>query len=563
MNLITDPWIPVVRRDGQNDLIAPWQIAETENPVVEINAPRPDFQGALYQFLIGLLQTYFAPEDKDQWIKLWREIPKSSDLASCFSKGAFAFELDISNGPAFMQEHLDTKNHNDDFAKAELLPIEDLIGGALSDNTRKGNKDLFVKSGKIKTISPYFAALGLYNMQISGVLAWGQHRVGLRGNAPLTTLILPDDKRHDQLWKKLWLNVICQEDLDLLPGDIKKNHPSDIHPWLAKTRISPNKESTSPSDAHPLQHYWPMPRRIKLKIENVEGKYCDLTGIPIKQGVSYYQRVPDGVYYTNGWMHPLTPYTRSASDQFPKAIGGSVAAEGFRQWVALNYDEYFDNKNKKMRWGRAFLVNQFYEERRGKSVKTRLWCFGYDANNANVKCWYESLLPTFDLTSVEINALKSHVSDLLQIAYQLVDELIESLIRAWFRPQINSNGKQSWNHAKSTINKAGHLSTYRTIKDEYWEQLEADFSESIFKLIKYGNTSGRPFHIYKEWLKAIQKHCLKYFDNNALNEAIEESDMRRAVDAKQYLLNALYPKKKGLIKDVNDYNSGKEVVREK
>jgi CRISPR system Cascade subunit CasA len=67
MNLITDPWIPVIRRNGP-DKIKPWQIAETDNPVMELNAPRPDFQGALYQFLIGLVQTCFAPEDEDEWL---------------------------------------------------------------------------------------------------------------------------------------------------------------------------------------------------------------------------------------------------------------------------------------------------------------------------------------------------------------------------------------------------------------------------------------------------------------------------------------------------------------
>ena len=66
MNLITDPWIPVIRKDGP-DKSCPWQIVEAENPVIEINAPRPDFQGALYQFMIGLLQTCFAPEDEDEW----------------------------------------------------------------------------------------------------------------------------------------------------------------------------------------------------------------------------------------------------------------------------------------------------------------------------------------------------------------------------------------------------------------------------------------------------------------------------------------------------------------
>ncbi|MEI8210467.1 MAG: type I-E CRISPR-associated protein Cse1/CasA [Methylococcales bacterium] len=414
MNLITDDWIPVIRQNGQLDTIAPWQIAEVDNPVVEIVAPRPDFQGALYQLLIGLLQTCFAPEDEYQWLEYWEKVPELKELQTSFDKVVFAFELDAVDGPTFMQEHPDTVNHNEVFDNADWLPIEDLIGGALSDNTRKGNKDLFDKSGQIQLISIYWAALALFNMQITGVLAWGQHRLGLRGNAPLTTLIMPDEKQQSTLWQKLWLNVIYQEDIDLMPGDIDKNTLPSIFPWLAKTRVSPKKEPTSPSDAHPLQHYWPMPRRIKLKVETVNSK-CDLTGISISQGVSHYQRIKDGVYYTNGWVHPLTPYSRLAKDQFPKPIVGKLAGDGFRHWVALNYDEYADTENKKMRWGRALVVKHFYDEKPIINIKTKLWCFGYDANNANVRCWYESAMPTFNLPAKDVDALTEIILKVGQI----------------------------------------------------------------------------------------------------------------------------------------------------
>ena len=67
MNLITEPWIPVIRQDGPGKIM-PWQIVETENPVIEINAPRPDFQGALYQFMIGLSYICLTTEGKDEWV---------------------------------------------------------------------------------------------------------------------------------------------------------------------------------------------------------------------------------------------------------------------------------------------------------------------------------------------------------------------------------------------------------------------------------------------------------------------------------------------------------------
>lgn len=556
MNLITDPWIPVIRKDGA-DTIMPWQIAEAENPVIEINAPRPDFQGALYQFLVGLLQTCFAPEDEDEWEERWKKLPTKDELKTAFEKMKDAFELDNLSVPAFMQEHPGTDNHDEVFKKAEWLPIEDLIGGALSDNTRKNNKDLFVKTKQIELVSPYWAALALFNLQITGVLAWGKHRVGLRGNAPLTTLVMLNSKQ-SSLWKKLWLNVIYREDIDLIPGDSDKKDRSDIFPWMGKTRTSPNKKLTSPSDANPLQHYWAMPRRIRLKVEPVKGQ-CDVSGKDIEKGVKFYKRVPDGVYYTNGWVHPLTPYTRSAKNRFPKSIEGKYAGEGFRQWVSLNYDEYADENDSKNRWGRALVVKHYYDEK-PRVTNTRLWCFGYDATNANVKCWYESIMPTFQVSNDDVDALKDHVSDALQIAYQLLEELRFSLIRAWFRPQTDSSGKQKWNHVKSAIKKVGHLSTYKNIEHEYWENLEKDFSAMLSELIAYGQTPGKPLHVYVQWVKAIQKHCRNYFDRNALGEAVDEMELKRVVEAKNYLLEALFPFKKSFLKEINEFRKEMEVT---
>jgi len=560
MNLITYPWIPVIRENGKQDKIIPWQIAESDNPVIEINAPRPDFQGALYQFLIGLLQTCFASEDEDEWLEYWEEVPNQDKLKAAFEKVQDAFELDNPDGPAFMQENPETNKHKEVFDQAEWLPIEDLVGGALSDNTRKGNKDLFVKTQQIEILSPYWAALALFNMQVTGVLAWGKHRVGLRGNAPLTTLVLPDFKQAT-LWQKLWLNVIFLEDMDLIPGDQDKKDISDVFPWMGKTRTSPDKKPTLPSDANPLQHYWAMPRRIRLKIEPVKGK-CDLSGDGLERGVKYYKRIKDGIYYTNGWVHPLTPYTRLAKNKFPRPIEGKNAGEGFRHWITLNFDEeYIDEENNKMRWGRALVVKHYYDEMKHKIlVNTKLWCFGYDADSANVKCWYESSIPTFKISNNDIDALKDHVSDALQIAYQLADELRFSLIRAWFKPQTDSSGKQKWSHITKAINKAGHLSSYKNIEYEYWENLEKHFSTMIYELIDFGNTSGKPMEIYKKWVKEIRQYCVKYFDQQALNQAVDDTDMKRVIEAKNYLWGALYPNKKSLLKDINECNKQMEVA---
>jgi len=233
---------------------------------------------------------------------------------------------------------------------------------------------------------------------------------------------------------------------------------------------------------------------------------------------------------------------------------GRYASEGFRQWVSLNFDEYTDEDNKKMRWGRALVAKHYYDEKKyGIKIQTKLWCFGYDADSANVKCWYESLMPIFQVSQGNIDDVKSSATEALQLAYQLADSLRFSLIRAWFRPQVDGNQKEKWTHIIKFINKAGYLSTYKKIEYEYWEYLEKHFLMMIYELIDLEKTAGKPMSIYQNWVKEIRQYCLKYFDQHALNEVTDGTDMKRAIKARNYLWNELYPQRKSLLKDINEF----------
>ena len=80
MNLITDAWIPVRHKNGKVNRIAPWQITEGEGVITVLASPRPDFNGALIQFLIGLLQTTFAPKNPREWRKWFQQPPGTEEL---------------------------------------------------------------------------------------------------------------------------------------------------------------------------------------------------------------------------------------------------------------------------------------------------------------------------------------------------------------------------------------------------------------------------------------------------------------------------------------------------
>ncbi len=114
MNLIHDAWIPVRRKNGEIVRIAPWQVTEGNGEeYVELAAPRPDFNGALIQFLIGLLQTACPPKNAGVWREWLKNPPKPDVLKKAFESVAKVFELG-GDGPHF---HAGSDAQDQEFGK--------------------------------------------------------------------------------------------------------------------------------------------------------------------------------------------------------------------------------------------------------------------------------------------------------------------------------------------------------------------------------------------------------------------------------------------------------------
>ena len=98
-NLLTEKWIPVVDHDGNESTIAPWEVADKK--WADIVTVRPDFRGALHEFLIGLFQTACAPKDEREWQQNLE--PSKEALRAQLEKLAPAFNLN-GDGFRFLQD---------------------------------------------------------------------------------------------------------------------------------------------------------------------------------------------------------------------------------------------------------------------------------------------------------------------------------------------------------------------------------------------------------------------------------------------------------------------------
>jgi len=503
MNLIEDPWIPIIRQDGQNEKIAPWQIVETQNPVMEINAPRPDFQGALYQFLIGLLQTAFAPEDHDEWLEYWDTMPTQDELKTCFNALAPAFILDHADGPAFMQD-LDLKT-------GEPKSIGALLIDAPGGKTSKDNLDHFIKRDMATQFCHACAATALFTLQLNAPSGGVGHRVGLRGGGPLTTLALPYEK--SPLWRTIWLNVL---DAESFCGRIQHTDPL-LFPWLGGTRVSDKHGvETHPENGHPLQMFWGMPRRIRLDIKRVHKGTCDLCGAEDENVFVAYQTQNYGTNYTGAWIHPLSPYRFDPKKQKPPlSLKGQQGGLGYQHWLGLVMTDPYNGDC-------AAKVTAAYMESRSRDIDAlkiaRLWCFGYDMDNMKARCWYDHVFPLFHIDATQRDNLLVWASDLIHAARETANLLKYQIKKAWFRRPSDVKGDMN------------------VVVFEFWQNSERQFFNILEKLVTLpGSQKQIPAQCCTDWLKTIRTLAFQLFDAWALEAPAEDMDMKRIINAREEL----------------------------
>ena len=390
-NLIHEPWLPMRRRSGSLELVPPWRITDriADDPFVACAWPRPDFNGAAQELLIGLLCTAAAPEDEDAWDDWWHEPPAPEVLEQRFSAIAHAFNLD-GGGPRFLQDL-------DPLDDADSKPVAALLIDTPGVQTLRNNADLFVKRGGAPVLCRAAASMALFTLNCYAPSGGAGHRTSLRGGGPMTTLIVAGHPRMgDTLWGRLWPNVEGREQIEERGnGTIPADDIERVFPWLAPTRTSNPKaggRDTTPDTVHPLQVYWGMPRRIRLRFEAAQKRGCALTAHNDRIVVSSYRTRNYGVNYAEGFAHPLTPYYRSNPKTVVK-LPAHPAPGGisFRLWPGLVVASKDGLREP------ARVIRHWLNERvRGLDPKTtpsRFVAFGYDMDNMKARAWIEGEMP--------------------------------------------------------------------------------------------------------------------------------------------------------------------------
>ncbi|WP_294030654.1 type I-E CRISPR-associated protein Cse1/CasA [Thiolapillus sp.] len=504
MNLLKPEWISVSLRNGTQEAVSVSALGRED--IVDITAPRADFRGAIYQLLVGLLQTAFAPKNHREWRQWWGAPPDAKTLEKALAPFVPAFNLFSSVGePAFMQDLTLEEGEQKDIA---ALFIE-----APGSKTLRDNQDHFVKRGAIGKLSPEAAALALFTLQINASSGGAGHRVSVRGGGPLTTLLLPsENSRNDCLWRRLWLNVLTKDDLAQLPGDHQDNSLGRIFPWMASTRTSEKKGmETYPNHAHPLQVYWSMPRRMRLQPSDQEGR-CDLTGQPATSRVDHYLTKNYGINYAGHWQHPLTPYVFESNKE-PLSIKAQPGGLGYRHWLGLAVTA----QQGKFTRTPALVVRCYFDRQdriQELDLNPRLWAFGYDMDNMKARCWYETEMPLFNLTQEAREDIAEQAQIMIEAATDVLKTLKSALKSAWFDRPKDAKGDMSF------------------IDANFWSVTETSFYRLLQQLVEKNGDDDAIDALLKSWARTLKDKAQKLFDQYALSSLNEDGDLKRVVKAR-------------------------------
>jgi CRISPR system Cascade subunit CasA len=525
-NLIHQPWIPIHRHDGREEWIRPWEITDhlqdATSPVAGLRAPRPDFNGALIQFLVGLVQTAFVPETEREWRKRLQQPPGPAKLQSAFEEHASAFELG-GDVPRFLQDH-------DTIPEAKNKPIAYLLVDSPSDNALRKNTDHFVKDRTAEQYGPACTAAALYALQTNAPQGGRGHRTSLRGGGPVSTLVLGRN-----LWHTIWLNVLPRSAVErggIANADAEVTVGADVYPWMAATRVSDDDTATTPDDVHPLQAFWGMPRRIYLEDPDPKGGRCSLCGRQRDRVFTGYRTTSHGVKYAGAWEHPLTPHRRTDDGEL-RPYHGQQEGFSYRHWRG------FAASGEDGSTQPARVVSTFHDRSKYAALdrvfegRPRLWVFGFEADRTKIRAWHESRMPLYPVSEAVRRPLETLAAQLVQAAQKVAGNLTQALRRALYGyPTMTSTGQTTWDIDK----KASRDHTFfENAEVQFWQDTEPSFYVTLDRGIGAIEAETSLEVLKHDWIGHLRETALDLFDDTTQYGHFRAADPKALAVARQEL----------------------------
>lgn len=493
LNLITDPWIPVVRH-GVKAAICPHEMAA--DGIERLDWPRGDLNLACLEFLIGLIFLADPPRDDSDWHERYSN-PDPDRMRDAFEPFSPHFEL-TGDGPRFLQdlEPLEVNANKDKIKPPDVLFID-----SAGDNTAKKNTDLMVKRNRYQELDLSLAAMSLYTLQAFAPTGGSGMLTSMRGGGPMVTLMKPLDGGTQPLWRLVWSNV--PEGKPLYPDDADQ-----ALPWLRPTRTSEKKQVVTPDMSHPAEAFFGMPRRIRLMF-----KGDTVTGVVQKGHGARYE----------GWTHPLSPYHCKNVGGERLAVHPKPGRISYQHWLGLLFGE--DRENQFM----AKTVRRFHKlvDRPDAELHAGGWA---------MKKWIPQdftlhAYPTFRLD----NDMEMRVRQLVEAANSVVGVLANSLAKSMEKDGALQGKAKDTRKAKNAK---------VAVEEAFFTDTEQEFVCAVQAV-----ADNQGLDVEESWIRNLRQAALSIFDRHTLSTLSNRNvtDIEKTFEARSQLL-AHFSKKSGVHK---------------
>lgn len=541
MNLLKDKAIRVRRESGNEEWVSVFDsvCAGTKDSIVSLAYPRTDFNGAMMEFLIGCLAVVMAPKDEDEW-ETWRSsAPPRALLEERFKPIIPHFECDAETGPRAFQDL-------DSLEDVGETPIAQLLIDAPGEQALKQSADHFVKRGGVTALSPEMAMAALITLQTYAPSGGKGHRTSLRGGGPLTMLVEPPhrDDGTTTLWDRLWANVPNRNGSPPKEAD----YPL-IFPWLARTRTSESNRTTSPAggEAHPLQAFFGMPRRVRLGFSDSGGQTCDLGGPSSPRVVRAFRMKSYGVNYSQSWSHPLSAYRKSAKKgSFP--LHPSPGQLGYRNWLGLWGMDRQEGAKDKTEPARAVMIAAQRFGSGGNIRDLRVHAFGYQMDNMKPLRFVDQTIPLILDERLRQTDVAKDAAQLIAGAEEAGQALRRAVKIALHGVREGKPGMPGALHYKSPDQLS--KDAYADIPVAFERATEPAFEACLKRLAVAGDVDARR-DVKETWFEQLRNAAAGLFDTRIDTNNQPTQALRRIAAARKGLMDALYGAKKGVRKSLS------------
>lgn len=283
MNLLIDPWIPVHRQGDARQITyrellcgeSGWRIA----------LPRDDLEMACLQLLIALTQALLTPKDMTAWLDRQAASMSGEEFDSANLPIRAWFDLADAEIPFMQSKAVKAK---------EDTPIQKLFIGLPEGN----NHAFFNRVGEVHVACPSCTAIALYNQASSCPSFGGGFKTGLRGMAPITTLVQGSDLR-----ETIWRNVLTAESLDQSMPGWREAAPLDRPVWVSPIEAAKTQHA---ANLGLMRGYFWQPAKLRLQ-PPMPASVCDCCGSGIEAGYAGFIKEKFNYTLEGLWPHPLSP----------------------------------------------------------------------------------------------------------------------------------------------------------------------------------------------------------------------------------------------------------------